>query len=277
MVRIITDSVSDISSADIKALGIDAVLPLRIFFGEQMYTDGVDLTKPEFYEKLAACTELPKTSQITPGEFGEVYDQYGNDEIVVITLSSKLSGTYQSAVVAKETAGREDIHVVDSMNVTCGQGLLVMEAAKMRNRGLSGREIAEKIEIMKTRVSLFAMLDTLKYLRMGGRLSATSAVVGSLLNIKPIICVEDGEVKAIGKARGEKNGYDYLIGKVKSEEIDFDCEVVFAGSNCFEQIEAFAKEAAPQLGIKGYRLMDIGMTVGVHIGENGRGIAYIRK
>ena len=277
MVRIITDSVSDISAENIKEFGIDAVLPLTIFFGEQMYTDGVDLTKPAFYEKLAACTELPKTSQITPGEFLEQYNKYADDEIVVITLSSKLSGTYQSAVVAKETAGRADIYVIDSMNVTCGQGLLVMEAAKRRGRGLSGQEIAEAIEDMKGRVSLYAMLDTLKYLRMGGRLSATSAAVGSLLNIKPVICVEDGEVKAIGKARGEKNGREYLINKVASEEIDFDCEVIFAGSNCFEQVKSFAEEAAPKLGITDYHLMDIGMTVGVHIGENGRGIAYIRK
>jgi len=277
LVRIITDSVSDLSDNQILQYGIDAVLRLKISFGDKTYTDGIDLSKQDFYKILAAGTVLPKTSQITPAEFLDVFDSFPDDEIVVISMSGALSGTYQSAVIAKETSKRKDIWVVDSRNVTCGLALLVVEAAKMRQNGKSAGEIYEELEALKEKVVLFAVLETLKYLRMGGRLSAASAVVGTLLNIKPIISVKNGEVLAIGKEKGMKKAYEFILKKINEQPLDPTKTVVFAGANCPDKISEYAKTVAPVIGTDSHITVDIGATVGVHIGEGGHGLAYISK
>jgi len=276
MVRIITDSVSDLSDEQILQYGVDAVLHLKILFGNEHFIDGIDITKEEFFQKLSVCKELPKTSLVTPAEFSEVFDRFIGDQIVVITLSGALSGTYQSAVIAKESSERDDIWVVDSRNATLALGLLVIEACKMRDNGMSGQQISDKIEKLKERVTLFAVLDTLKYLKMGGRLSAASAIAGTLLNVKPVITVKNGEVLAAGKAKGLNKAYEFILDKINQEKIDKNYTVTFAGAHCPERVSQYAKNTSEILGLDNTVLIDIGATVGVHVGEGGHGIAYIR-
>ena len=166
----------------------------------------MDISNEEFYERLAAAPELPKTAQITPAQFEKIFEPYkeSGEDVVCLFISSKMSGTLQSARVAKNILGAENILLPDTLNVTFALALLVEEACKMRDAGLSGAQIVEKVEELIPRIRLFAMIEDLKYLKMGGRLSATSALVASILGICPIITLKDGLVEVVGKAGARK-------------------------------------------------------------------------
>ena len=188
MVKIVTDSSCDISPQRCAELGVE-MLPITVNFGDTSYRANIDISNEEFFEKLSAAEELPKTAQITPAQFQEVFKPYqeSGDDVVCLFISSKMSGTLQSGRVAKNILGAENILLPDTLNVTFALGLLVEEAVKMRDAGMTGAEIAEKVEELIPRIRLFAMIEDLKYLKMGGRLSATSALVASILGICPII------------------------------------------------------------------------------------------
>lgn len=202
-VRIITDSGLDIPGEKDPRL---TVIPLAITFGTTTYADGVDLTNDRFYELLIESDELPKTSQATPFTYTQEFEKVrdAGDEAVVITLSSKLSGTYQSAVTA--AADFDGIYVVDSKNVTIGQGILVQYALKLAEEDYPAKTIAEALEDARERICLLALLDTLEYLKRGGRIPKSVGTIGEMLAIKPVVGVKDGEVVMLGKARGSKNG-----------------------------------------------------------------------
>ena len=209
-VKFIVDSASDILPNEAKELGI-IHLPLTVLFGETEYRDAVDMTHAEFYEKLIESDVLPTTSQIPPATFEAAYKNVieNGDEAVVVTVSSKLSGTYQSAVIAAENYA-DKVFVVDSLNVSLGERILIERGLALKASGLSASEISEKLNEEKTSIRVMALLDTLEYLKKGGRISTAVAFAGGLLSIKPVIALEDGEVVLVGKARGSKQGNNLL-------------------------------------------------------------------
>lgn len=222
-VRIIADSAADISPEYAAEHDI-TIVSLKTIFPDGEYIQGVNLSVTEFYEKLVESTEIPRTSQATPFDFAQAYKRVlgPEDTAVVVTLSSKLSGTYESAcTAAADYAGR--VFVVDSLSVTVGENLLIDRAVKMRGEGKSAEEIAAVLDTEKTEITLMAALDTLEFLKKGGRISSAAALAGGLLSIKPVIAAVEGEVVLIGKARGSKQSNNFLRSKIfEAGGIDFE-------------------------------------------------------
>lgn len=221
MVKIITDSTADFTAAEAAELGID-IVHLRTRFGDEEYIDGVDITPHQFYEKLVESDVLPTTSQPSPAEFEAAFASALEEagEVVAITISSALSGTYQSAVIAAETFG-DRVRVVDSLSASIGEQVIVRRAVQLAAEGLSAAELAGRIEAERGDVCVLALLDTLEYLKRGGRISAAAAFAGGVLAIKPVITLRDGAVVMAGKARGSKNGGNLLNQFAEKRGIDF--------------------------------------------------------
>ena len=278
MVKILTDSSCDLSPARCEELGVE-MLPLTVNFGGESFRAHLDISNEQFYEKLAAASELPKTAQITPAFFQEKFQAYqeAGDDVVCLFISSQMSGTLQSAKVAKNLVGAENIYLPDTLNVTFALGLLVEEAAKMRDRGLSAGEIAQEVEALVPRVRLWALIDDLKYLKMGGRLSATSALVASILGICPIITLENGLVEVVGKARGKKAAFKFIRGMVETEPISSDFSVTVGHAAVPKTRDDFLEFMSAGLKKREVHKLDIGSIVGTHTGPGACGLAYIRK
>lgn len=280
MIRILTDSTSDLSAARAAELGVE-VLPLSVHFGEKSFQDGVDITGEEFYARLAEVETLPTTSQVPPETFIDTFrrlTQQG-DQVLGIFLSSNMSGTYQSAMIAREIVDESQIAVVDSQTVTFALGLLVETACLLRDQGLTLRALEERLNALTRRVRLLAVVDTLKYLKMGGRISGATAVVGGLLGISPIISIEDGLVVSVGKSRGRKAGFKFIEKWMEEKEaMDTDLPIAFGHTNApqamAECMEYFAsKTAGAQLCPSA-----IGAVVGTHTGPGATGLAfYVRE
>lgn len=272
-IKIITDSASDMTTN-----GILKVIPLKVSFGDVEYRDGVDLTFNEFYEKLIETDELPKTSQATPIAFEEEYEAAIKEgcEVVVITMSSKLSGTYQSACIAAQDF--DNVYVVDSENATVGQRTLVQYAIELADKGMSAKEIAVTLDEAKKKIHLVALLDTLEYLKKGGRISAAAAAIGNLLSIKPVIALVDGEIVVLGKARGSKQGNNLLVQQIENYGgIDFS-KPLFLGytgltdaviQKYIEDSKALWEGNTDELPVT-----RVGAAVGTHIGPGGIAIAF---
>ena len=222
-VRIIIDSSADLCE---QTLAQFPVVPLTVSFGDEEYMDGVTITHQEFYEKLIASQELPRTSQAAPDRFDEVFRQVSEagESAVVITLAAKLSGTYQSAMIA--ASEYENIYVVESGSVAIGTPAaapLLALSMELAESGMDAKTLAETLEVEKQQICLVAVLDTLEYLKRGGRISKTVALAGGLLNIKPVVKIQDGEVNMVGKARGSKQGNSMLNDLVNhAGGVDFD-------------------------------------------------------
>ena len=228
-VRIICDSSADVSEETREKI---TVIPLTLYIGDEEYLDGVNITYKEFYEKLIESDELPHTSQANPETFRSVFEDVAkNDETaVLITLSSTLSGTYQSALIAAEDyEGR--IFVVDSKNATIGSGILAELAVRLSEEGLSAKEISDKLNEEKEKICLMGIVDTLEYLKRGGRISATAAFAGDMLGIKPVLRIKDGEIVILGKARGSKKSNNLLVTEIeKTGGVDFSKPVMLGYS-----------------------------------------------
>ena len=278
-VRVVTGSGIDLPGGSDPRL---TVVPLGITFGSTTYADGVDLTNDRFYELLIESDELPKTSQATPFTYHEVLAPIcaAGDEAVVITLSSKLSGTYQSAVTAASEF--DGVYVVDSKNVTIGQSILVQYALRLVEEGLGAAEIAEKVAAAADRVCLLALLDTLEYLRRGGRIPKSVGMIGEVLSIKPVVGVEDGEVVMLGKARGSKNGRNQLHQQVEKHGIDFTMPVLLGYTGLSDKLlrkylddnraiweHVVAEEDLP--------IASVGATIGTHVGPGAIALAFFAK
>ena len=217
--RIIVDSTTDLVQEYKERV---SVVPLTVNFGEEEYIDGVTIDYKTFYEKLIESDVLPTTSQANPDTFMKEFEKVkeAGESAVVITLSSKLSGTYQSAMIAADDF--ENIYVVDGGSATIGNSILVEYAIKLLDEGMSAKEIAEKLEEAKGKIVIVALLDTLEYLKKGGRISKTVAFAGTVLNIKPVVSVIDGEIGMLGKARGSKMGNNLLVQEIeKAGGVDF--------------------------------------------------------
>lgn len=276
MIRIITDSASDIvdnTRADL------TVLPINISFGDEEFQDGVNLTHRMFYEKLVESDELPVTSQVPPCVFEEAYRlvREQGDRAIVITISSKLSGTCQSAEIAAEEYG-DIIKVVDSENASIGQQALVEYALRLKDEGLEFEEILKRLEADKSRIRLIALLDTLEYLKKGGRISRTAALAGSLLSIKPVIAIQGGEVAVLGKARGSKQGNNLLAEQIRQVGgIDFGKPFVlgYTGlSDAVLQKYIADNEALWKDSVEALDTASVGGAIGTHIGPGAIGVAF---
>lgn len=276
-IKIITDSASDITDNSRDDL---IVLPMTITFGDTEYKDGVNLTHREFFEKLVEIDELPTTSQISPYEFEEVYKQLSDDEeAVVITMSSKLSGTYQSACIA--ASEYPNVHVVDSENVTVGEHALVEYALRLKDGESDVLQIVESLEKHKKDIRLVALVDTLEYLQKGGRISKVTALVGGLLSIKPVIAITDGEVAILGKARGSKQGNNLLVQQINEcGGIDFTMPYYLAYSGLDDALIKKYIEDSRGLWQDGVEKLDvslIGGTIGTHVGPGAIAVAFFAK
>lgn len=276
-IRIITDSASDILQSDAEKMGI-TVLPLKTIFSTGEYIDGVTLSHKEFFEKLIELGEISKTSQITPFEYEEEYKKYPNDEIIVITLSSKLSGCNQSANIA--AAEYKNVYVVDSLNATVGERLLVEYALRLIKDGKPAKEIVDILNKEKDNICLIALLDTLEYLKKGGRISSTTAFIGTLLHIKPVITVKDGKVESLGKARGSKNGNNMLRKLVTEYGMDLSLPYEVAYSGLTDVLLKKYIEDNKDLyegDIEKLPLRTIGSTIGTHVGPGAIALAFFKK
>lgn len=275
-VKIVVDSTIDMSPA---AKAQVKVVPLSILFGEVEYKDGIDITAEKFYEMLAASETLPTTSQPTPAAFEDVYRELVEDghEVVVITIASKLSGTYQSATIAAEEFPGK-VFVVDSRNAAIASGVLAEYALQLAKQGKCGQEILEELMEVRKHIRLYAIVDTLEYLKKGGRLSSTVAFVGGMLNLKPVICVEDGEIKTVGKARGLKAAFSVLNKECGNHGgINHEKPVLLGYTgNSDEQLRKYIENNAD---IQSYedRGCIIGATIGVHAGPGAVALAFFSK
>ena len=212
MVKIVTDSLSDITSDIAQELGV-TVVPLTVLFGQESFLDRVTMTTDEFYYKLTHDATWPTTTQPPPSVFADVYNKLAEDtdEILVITLSSKLSGTYESALNARSLVEKEcRIEVIDSLTVAMGLGLIVIAAAKAAQAGAKLDEVADLVRRAMPRSHLVAYFDTLKYLAKGGRIGKAQGLLGAMLSVKPILAVKDGEMSPLTRLRSRTAGMDYL-------------------------------------------------------------------
>ena len=276
-VQIITDSTSDLTEQEQRELNVH-MLHMRVIFEDGVYTDGVDITKEQVYEKQAQAKILPKTTQVNPQEYCDAFEPLleNGDEVVAIIMSSRLSGTFQSAQIAKDMAkGGERLHLVDSLNVTIGEGLLVREAVRMRDAGATGAQIAAALEELKHRVRFVAFIGTLKSLKMGGRISTSTAVLGTMLGISPVVAIVDGEVKSVGQVRGKQKILSYTLDFFREYPVDSRHCVVFGHSRCLETMETYRDKCVQALGIRDYAWDELGAVIGTHSGPGCYGVAYI--
>lgn len=280
-VKIISDSACDMTQNEAKEQGV-IILPMKNIIDGVEYLDGVTISTEEFYEKLENCEELPTTSQISPMEFTEVLGPIvdAGEEAIIITLAGKLSGTAQSAALAASEF-EDRVRVVDSGNVTIGQNILLRYAIRLRDKGLSGQEIVEELERVKSRICLLARVDTLEYLVRGGRLSKTAGFAGTLLNIKPVICVEDGEIKVLGKARGSHQGNNMLTEFIdKKGGVDFSMPVMLAYSGTDDALLKGYIDNSSALWdehLESLPITMVGSTLSTHAGPGAIAVAFFAK
>ena len=285
-VRIITDSASDITAADIAAAGNPAltVLPLSVTFGQTTYEDGVDLSHRRFYELLVEGDDLPMTGQVNPYAFERAISsaREAGEEVVVITLSGKLSGTNASAMTAA-AAFEDGVYVVDSKSVTVGERILVDYALRLVGEGLGAADIACALEQAREDIHVVGLLDTLEFLRRGGRIPASAAALGKLLSIKPVITITDGVVELLGKARGSKNGRNLLTQQVEAAGgIDFSMPIELAYAGLDDALLRKYVEDSRHIW-EGHVALDdlpvhtVGATIGTHVGPGAIALAFFKQ
>lgn len=280
-IKLIIDSAADISKEEADKLGI-TLIPMRVRFNQEEYLDGVNLTPEMFYNKLVESSELPKTSQITPFEFEQEFDKVvkNGDSAIVITISSKLSGTYSSAKSAAKKYP-DKIFVVDSLNACIGERLLCQYALRLIENGMDIKDIVEELNNKKHKINVMAMLNTLKYLKKGGRISSVVAFTGELFSIKPVVGVIDGEVKLIGKAIGSKKGNNLLSSLVeKKGGIDFSMPygVIWSGTDD-SLLKKYVEDSSHlwKNSTDNIPAYIIGCTIGTHVGPGAIGVAFFEN
>lgn len=277
-VRIIIDSSVDTPEW---CRGRFCIVPLTIRFGDEELIDGVSIDRRRFYERLVECDTLPTTSQAAPAAFQSVFEETvkNGDSAVVITIASKLSGTYQSACIA--AADYTGIHVVDSQTAAIGSGILAEYALRCADAGMTAAEIARTLQEKRKDVCVVALLDTLEYLKRGGRISKTVALAGGLLNIKPVCTIQDGEILVIGKARGSKQGNNLLIEKIQaSGGIDFSMPILLGYTGLSDAFLKKYVEDSRALWQEGTQKLDSTLVcgaIGAHTGPGVVAAAFFKK
>ena len=273
-IKIITDSSADLPKEVFQKLNID-VLPLLINFGEESHLDGVDINIEELFEKIETSDVFPNTAQVTPPRFAEAYEKYLKEgyKIISIHLSSCMSGTYQSACLAKQMLESDDIYVVDSQNVTSGLGLLAYRAAILRDRGLSAEEIVADLEESKEFISSSLCFESLDNLVRGGRITKTVSVVTGVLGIKLILEVKDGLMAVKDKVRGSKKAVKRIIKDIEHYGLKEDMPIVLLNVNN-EDVYKPIKEYLDEHNLN-YIDAVVGCTVGIHSGNNATGVFFM--
>ena len=280
MIKIITDSASDFEVHEYEKLDV-VCIPLCVSFGNAEYQETINLTKDEFYELLESTNDFPRTAQPSPYTLECILqkEMEADNETIIITLSSGFSGFYQNTVMVKEQLGYNACYVIDSKTGTGGLRILVEQAVKLRDAGKSAREIVSEIEALKSKIALYACMDTLEYLHRGGRISNAAYTFGNLTHIKPILEIsKEGLVKIVAKMMGMRKGMSYLIKRLETRESDekYPLYVMFTGDRTNGEI------LAGRLNEKGYivpneRIINVGAAIGSHIGPNACGIVYVEK
>jgi len=278
-VRIISDSTADVSAAARERI---IRVPLTIQFGDTEYIDGVTMNHRQFYEHLVESDVLPTTSQPTPEAFADAYRDAiaAGEQVVVITVSSKLSGTYQSANIAA-VHFEEDVFVVDSRTVAIGSGILTELALELADRGADAQTIVSVLEVERENVCVVALLDTLEYLKRGGRISKTAAFAGGLLNIKPVITIRDGEIALLGKARGSKQGNNLLVKEIEAAGgVEFHRPLLLGYTGLSDALlQKYVQDSAHLWAEAGTvpETTTISGVIGTHAGPGAIAVAFFKK
>jgi DegV family protein with EDD domain len=276
-VRIVTDSTCDLPRDLVTAYNI-VVVPLTVFFGEEAFLDGVEIEGDEFYERMASSKVLPRTSQPSVEQFREAYEKLAEetDEIVSIHLSSRLSGTLNAASVAREDlAGQVHIDLIDSYTVSLGLALVVLEAAAVAAKGGTLDAVVAAARRAMDRVSVRVVVDTLEYLQKGGRIGRAQSLLGSVLSIKPLLHVEDGEVAPFERVRTRTKAFERMV-EIASQQARAKMMFVACGGNDAEG-ERFIDAVRPNLPHTDIGLARLGPVVGVYTGPNALGFAWINR
>lgn len=277
-VHLVVDSTADVSEAIRARL---TVVPLTVHFGSEEYVDGVTISKQEFYEKLIESDVLPSTSQATPAAFSEVFAGIAErgESAVVLTISSKLSGTCQSAMIA--AADYPGIYVVDSQSAATGTGILAELALRLIDGGMSAADVAARLEAERENVCLVALLDTLEYLKRGGRISKAAAFAGSMLSIKPVISLRQGEVVVLGKARGSRQGNNLLAAQIDAAGgVDYDKPVLLGYSGLSDTLlQKYIADSARfwEGKVENLQTTQIGSVIGTHAGPGAIVATFFKK
>ena len=279
-IKILIDSASDISQKEAEEMGI-YMIPLTINFDGNDYYDGVDLLPEDFYKKLKENKDLPKTSQVNSFRFEEEFSSLTKDgnEVLCITISSKLSGTYSGAVIAAEKFG-DKVRVVDSLSASVGERLLCLYALDLINKGKTIDEIVNLLNKVKLKLNIMAVVDTLEYLRKGGRISTITALAGEMFRIKPIICLKDGVIKSISKSIGFKRGLDSLNKIVLEKTLDDEMPYGFIYSGDGDKsFISYVEQSKDIFKNNNNSLIKhiIGCTIGTHVGPGTIGLAFFEK
>ena len=276
--RIIVDSTADLMPEIKKQLH---VVPLTVHFGQEEYVDGVTIDHKSFYEKLIETDVHPSTSQASPAAFEKEYEKarQAGEAAVVITISSKLSGTYQSAMIAAQDY--ENIYVVDSGSGAIGGGILAEYALRLLEEGYEAQALAAKLEEVKKRIVIVALVDTLEYLKRGGRISKTVAFAGTVLNIKPVLSVVDGEIKILGKASGSKMGNNLLVQEIeKAGGVDFSMPLLLGYTGLSDAMLLKYIEDSRHIwegGVSRVNYTSIGSVIGAHAGPGAVAVAFFKN
>lgn len=278
MVQIISDSTCDIPHKRLKEIGVICV-PLTVHFGEETFIDGKNLSAEEFYHHLRENSEIPTTAQPTPHSFEEAFQAAldKGDEVLCILISGKLSGTVQSANIAKDSIGSDKIWIVDTNQVCCSLGLLVEIAAKRAKEGATAEELFHEISELSGRARIYAAIETLKFIRKGGRLSGAAAVVGTMLNLHPILTVEEGLVLNSAKAKGKKKMISLLKDLAMTDGVDEAYPLMFCHGAAEENLELTKECFAENFDISDSLTGYIGPVVGTYSGPGTVAIGYIKK
>lgn len=278
-IRIVIDSTSDVTDEIIKKYNLKMV-PLTVNFEDRSYLDKVELSSSEFFDKLSKSEKLPTTSQVSPGVFREVFSEIlmEGDQVLGIFLASEFSGTYDSARAAKEMIGSDNIQIVDTKSVCLGSFALILEAIELVNQKKGLNEIVKELEEARSKVVAVAVLDTLKYLEKGGRLSKGQAVVGSLLNIKPVLEIRDGKLNVIDKVRGKNKTIKWFDEFIEKGNYDLsDKTVLLFYAQHYDQLKELRKTLEEKYKIKNIIEQEIGPVIGTHAGPGALGVSFLNK
>jgi DegV family protein with EDD domain len=278
-IRIVVDSTSDVTEDVIIENNLKMV-PLTVNFENESYLDKVELSMPEFFKKLETAETLPTTSQVSPGTFVDVFDEIlsEGDQVLGIFLASEFSGTYDSAQIAKNMIGSSNIRIIDSKSVCLGAFALILKAIELIKQGIDINEIVDELEKSKKNIVAVAGLDTLKYLEKGGRLSKGQSIVGSILNIKPIIEIRDGKLSVIDKIRGRNKMVKWFDQWIEKNCFDLSDKTVllFHGQN-YVQLKELRESIEKKYNIKNIIEQEVGCVIGTHTGPNALGIGFLNE
>jgi DegV family protein with EDD domain len=276
MIKIVTDSTAYLPEATVRQHDI-RIVPLYVHFGEKAFREGVELSNKEFYTRLKEAPELPTTSQPSAGEFHQVFKELleAGHEIVTLTISSKLSGTWNSAMAAKEMLPDAEITVIDSLSTSVGLHLMVEAAVEAASAGATRQEIVEKVEAIKQSLQIFFVVDTLEYLAKGGRIGNASAFLGTLLKVKPILVLQDGAIEPLEKVRSKRKAQARMLDLVEEYAGSRGPQATTAITNALvpDEAEAVKTEIMERLGCREPVMGELGPVVGTHTGPGVVGVA----